>query len=260
MRCGVGRGSGWLNISTFPNKLGNRAAATIARSARLVQAAHQRLNTQGSQIASLTPGSWQALTLEAGWTNVAGYIPAQVRIQQSGVALLVGHIQGGAVANGTLIATLSAGYYNAVHAHSFTANVLAGAAAVSVSGSVSGTSDTAGLTDGTINGSTDTAGLPDGTIGGTSASAAGPGSHTHGDGSYAVSNGMHSHAGNSGGGSLAVANGDHGHTSSALVPAVPVNYNTVILTVATNGEVTLSNCSASATQLSFNEQLPLVTS
>jgi hypothetical protein len=247
-------------VSTFPNQLANRAAATIAKTAKLVGTAHQRLNSIGSQVSALTPGSWQALTLEAGWSNVAGYIPAQVRIQQSGVALLVGHIEGGTTTDATVIATLASGYYNPVHAHSFTANVLAGASAVSVTGTVSGDSDTAGLTDGTINGTTDSDGLTDGTIGGTSASASGPGSHSHGNGSFAVNNGHHSHAGNSGSGSLAVADGTHGHGSSSLVPATPVNYNTVILSLSTSGVLTIQNCSSAATQLSFNEQLPLVTS
>lgn len=247
-------------MSTFPNQIQNRAAAVIAQTARLVSSAHQRLNTVGSQVSALTPGSWEPLTLGAGWTNVAGYIPAQVRINQAGVALLVGHIQGGAVANGTTIATLTAGFYNPVHAHSFTANVLAGAAAVSVSGTVSGSSDTGALNDGTINGTTDSDGLTDGTIGGTSAAASGPGSHSHANGSFAVNNGHHTHAGNSGAGSLAVADGTHQHGSSALVPATPVNYNTVILTLSTSGVLTLTNCSADATQLSFNENLPLVTS
>lgn len=245
-------------MSTFPNRLGTRILATIAQTQRLANTAHQRLNTQGSAIASLTPGSWEPLTLAGGWSNVSGYIPAQVRILQNGLAQLVGHIEGGST-SGT-IATLTAGYYNPVHAHSFTANVLAGASAVTVTGAVSGDSDNAGLTDGTINGTSSTTGLPDGTIGGTSAAASGPGSHSHGDGSYAVNNGMHYHYGNSNGGSLAVANGTHGHGSSALIPATPVNYNTCILSLSTSGVLTLINCSADATQLSFNENLPLVTS
>ena len=177
----------------FPNQLQNRAAATIASTARLVGTAHQRLNTIGSQVSALTPGSWELLTLAGGWSNVSGYIPAQVRILQAGQAQIVGHIQGGAT-SGT-IATLTAGYYNPVHAHSFTANVLAGASAVSVSGSVSGSSDTAGLTDGTISGITDNAGVNNGDTAGTSAAASGPGSHSHGAGSYALTDGHHQHFG-----------------------------------------------------------------
>jgi hypothetical protein len=228
-------------MSTFPNRLANRAAVTIAQTKRLVNTAHQRLNTQGSAIAALTTGDWEALTLEAGWSNISGYIPAQVRIQQSGVALLVGHIEGGTVTNGTVIATLSSGYYNPTHAHSFNANVLAGASAVAVS-----------LADASIGGTTDTDGVPDGTTSGSSGqiNTGGAGAaHTHGSGSYALTDGMHSHDGSSGAGSLAVAG-----------PTTPISYNTPTLTVNTSGELILTNCSSAATQLSFSEQLPLVTS
>ena len=37
-------------MATFPNRLADRAAITIARTARLVNNAHQRLNTLGSQV------------------------------------------------------------------------------------------------------------------------------------------------------------------------------------------------------------------
>jgi hypothetical protein len=228
-------------VTRFPIQLSKRAAATIAQTARLVNTAHQRLNSIGSQVSALTPGDWELLTLEAGWSNISGYIPAQVRIQQSGVALLVGHIQGGTVTNGTVIATLGSGYYNAVHAHSFTANVLAGASAVAVS-----------LADASIGGTTDTDGVPDGTTSGSSGqiNTGGAGAaHTHSSGSYALTDGQHSHSGSSGAGSLAVAG-----------PTTPISYNTPVLTVNTSGELILTNCSSAATQLSFNEQLPLVTS
>lgn len=239
----------------FPNQLQNRAAATIADSLKLAKAAHQRLNTLVSSVSALTPGSWEPLTLAAGWSNVAGFIPAQVRIVQAGQAQVIGHIENGSTADSTVIATLDAGFFNPDHAHSFTANVLAGAAAVSVAGTVSGDSDTAGLADGTINGTSDQHGLADGTTSGTSGSASGPGSHSHGAGSYAVTSGQHDHTG----GSFAVADGTHQHGSSSLAPATPVNYNTVTLTLNTSGQLVLTNCSSSATQLSFSETLPLVT-
>lgn len=220
-------------MSTFPSQLADRAAKTIAETARLVRNAHQRLNTLGSQIASLTPGTWQSLTLQAGWSNVAGYIPAQVRILQNGMAQVVGHIQGGTTADSTVIAVLGAGFYNPVHAHSFTANVLAGASAVSVAGTISGTTDSSGLTDATTGGQS----------GIVVAGNAGSNTHQHFPGTYDVNNPSHGHA-NTGGG---------------LVPATPVNYNTVILNLDTSGNLTISNCSSSATQLSFNETLPLLT-
>lgn len=221
-------------MSTFPNQMANRAATTIAKTARLVQTAHQRLNTLGSQVSSLTPGSWELLTLAAGWSNVSGYIPAQVRILQNGLAQLVGHIQGGTTTDGTPIATLTSGYYNTVHAHSFTANVLAGASAVSVAGTISGTTDTNGLNNPAI---TNNSGI---TVAGNPASA----DHQHFPGTYNVADGTH----------------EHTNVSGGQIPATPVNYCTVILSLSTSGVLTLTNCSSSATQLSFNENLPLVTS
>jgi hypothetical protein len=218
----------------FPNQLQNRAAATIAQTARLVTTAHQRLNTIGSQVSSLTPGDWEALTLDAGWSNVSGYIPAQVRILQNGLAQLVGHIQGGTTTNGTTIATLGAGFYNPEHAHSFTANVLAGAAAVSVAGTISGTTDNNGLTDSSTGGQSGIV------VAGNPTSSA----HEHFPGTYDVNNAAHQHTNLSGG----------------QVPATPVNYNTVILSLSTSGVLTIQNCPAAATQISFNENLPLVTS
>ncbi len=220
-------------MSTFPNRLADRAAITIAKTAKLVNIAHQRLNTIGSQVASLTPGSWQALTLEAGWGNVAGYIPAQVRIQQNGVALLVGHIEGGTTTNGTTIATLASGYYNPTHAHSFTANVLAGASAVSVAGTISGDTDQNGLTDGSTGGQS----------GIVVSGNAGSNTHEHFPGTFAVNNAQHVHT----------------NLSGNQASATPVNYNTVILSLSTSGTLTIQNCSSSATQISFSETLPLAT-
>lgn len=220
-------------MATFPDRLANRAAATIASTQRLVQVAHQRLNTIGSQVASLTPGSWQSLTLENGWGNVSGYIPAQVRIQQNGVALIVGHIQNGTTTNGTTIATLGAGYFNPTHAHSFTANVLAGASAVSVSGTISGQTDQNGLTDGTTGGDSGIV------VANNPTSAV----HQHFPGTYAVNNAQHVHT----------------NLSGNQASATPVNYNTVVLSLDTSGNLTIQNCSSSATQISFSETLPLAT-
>jgi len=226
-------------VSTFPNRLADRAAITIAKTARLVNTAHQRLNVIGSQVASLTPGSWELLTLENGWSNLSGYVPAQVRLQQGGLAYLIGHITGGTTSNGTLIAVLGSGFYNTVHAHQFTANVLAGASAVSVSS-----------TSGTISGTTDSNGLSgpatQGTSGEVNGGSAGNSDHTHSAGSYEVTSGQHVHT----------------NLDGNQVPATttPVNYNTVTLNLDTSGNLTIQNCSSEATQISFSEHLPLVTS
>lgn len=273
-------------MTTFPNQLMNRAAATIARTADLVANAHQRLNNIGSQVSSLTPGDWEPLTLSGGWSNLPGYIPAQARILQAGLVQLVGHIEGGTTANGTVIGTLTAGYFDATYSHAFTANVLTGAAAVSVSGAISGSTDINALTDGGVSGGTTSNGLTnggvsgsttantlaDGSTGGTSGSTTATTgvAHTHAAGSYGVNNGSHVHSASSmsvvnaahvhSAGSMSVNDSNHTHTNASgnQNSATPVNYNTVILTLDTSGNLTITNCSSAATQLSFNENLPLI--
>lgn len=245
-------------MSTFPDALYKRLQNTVAQCKRRADSAHQRLNTMGSQVNSLQPGDWNLLELNSGWSSTSGFIPAQSRLHQQGVTWLVGHIEGGEVADGTVIGALSPGYFNATHSHSFTANVVAGANAVPVAGTLAGDSDETGLSDGTINGTSDTTGLPDGTVGGTSAATTATTgvSHTHGGGSFAIGDGQHAHSG----GSFAVTNGQHAHGSSALAATTHVNYNTALLTIDPSGNVTLSNCPAAASQISFSEFLPLNTS
>lgn len=181
MQSGADRGSGWLSISTFPDKLRLRAAGLIASSADLVTTAHIRINALGSQVFSLTPGSWEDITLAAGWTNLAGYTPALVRIAGLGSVQVTGHITGGTTTAGTVIGTVGAGFYNPAYSHQFTGNVLSGASAVNVAGTVSG-----------------------------------------------------------------------------AVSETPVNYNTCTITLNTSGQLVLENCPAPATQVSFNETLPLI--
>jgi hypothetical protein len=245
-------------MSTFPDRLRTRAAAVIASSADLVTAAHVRINALGSQVSSLTPGDWEDVTLSAGWSNLSGYIPAQVQIARAGAAQLVGHITGGTTASGTVIATLGAGYFNTSYAHSFTANVLSGAAAVSVAGTITGDTDSNGLTDDGVSGATATSSLADpATAGfsGTTVATTGV-AHDHAAGSYVVNNPDHTHTANT----LVVNNAAHVHTNTSgnQAAATPVNYNTVTLTLTTAGELVLANCPAAATQISFNETLPLM--
>jgi hypothetical protein len=243
-------------MSQIPPAFPDRLAQMIKGAANTVRLHAQQIVTLQSGYASLAPGSWESLTLVAGWSNLSGYIPAQVRIQQAGLAYIVGHIAGGTTSNGTVIATLDAGFFNPVHSHSFTANVMAGAASVNVS--VSGDADSSGLDNPNVSGFSDTAHLPDGTTEGNSASASGSGSHSHGAGSYTLTNGAHWHGAGSLDGSLAVANSNHQHGTSSIT--TPINYNTVTLTINTSGQLIVTNCNSSATQLSFAEHLPLVTS
>lgn len=213
-----------------PVPLHQQLAATIKQHIKTIGLHTQQivtLQSQAAAAASLQPGAWENITLAGGWSNVAGYVPAQVRILQSGMTQIIGHIQGGTPSG--VIGTLTKGFYNTVHAHAFTVNVLAGAAAVSVQGSISGQTDTNGLSN------ANTSGL--------SASASGSGAHQHGPGTYTVTDPGHVHT-NSGG---------------TFIPATSINYNTATLTLDTSGNLTLTNCSSSATQISFSELLPLFT-
>jgi hypothetical protein len=223
-------------VTKFPTRLADRAAATIAQTARLVNTAHQRLNTIGSQVASLTPGSWSQLTLQNGWGNVAGYIPAQVRIQQNGVAYLVGHISGGTVTNGTVVATLPAGYYNTVHAHVFTVNAVAGAQASQAGFVTNPKISQANLPAIPINDHTFTVSVSGSTgtlhMGPTSGQQLGP------DG-------------------LNDASGNPQQLNSSATTA---NMNSPVMTVSTSGQLTVNNLDPAVTQVSFSEHLPLVTS
>ncbi len=245
-------------MTTFPGKLANRAAATIAQTADLVRNAHQRINTLGSQVSSLTPGSWEDITLSGGWSNLSGYIPAMSQIARLGAVQIVGHLTGGTTTDGTVIGTLTSGYYNTVYSHSFTCTVMTGAGSVSVAGTVSGSTDSNGLTDPGVTGGTTSNGLTNPNVTGTSdATTASTGTpHTHGPGSYDLINGYHVHylSGSS------VNNGYHvhGNTGGGQSSATPVNYNTAMLTVTTSGQIVLHNCPAAATQVSFNETLPLI--
>jgi hypothetical protein len=221
-------------LTRFPTQLANRAAITIAETARAVRNAHQRLNTIGSQVSSLTPGSWELLTLQNGWSNVSGYIPAQVRILQNGMSQVVGHIQNGTTANNTVIATLTAGFYNAVHAHAFTVNAVTGASASAQAGNVSNTAISSTTTPGFS--------VPYNTFDVTVASnkwTAGP-SNWHFDNVAGLS--------------------VSGQNLSNPATSTPVNMNTPTIHLDTSGNLTIQNVDPNVTQLSFSETLPLVTS
>lgn len=247
-------------MSTFPDALFKRLQNTVATTKRRVENAHQRLNTIGSQVNSLQPGDWNLLELNSGWSSISGYIPAQSRLEKQGVSWLVGHIEGGTVSDGTVIGAVAAGHFNPTQSHSFTANVLAGAGATATTGTISGSTDSNALSNGGVSGATTSNALSDGSTTGTSdATTATSGvSHTHGAGSYSVDNSFHTHSASS----MSVINSFHTHTNTSAGQAAStnVNYNTAILTIDPSGNVTLSNCPAEATQISFSEYLPLSTS
>ena len=252
-------------MTTFPTQLAHRAAQMIAQTADLVKNAHQRINVLGSQVSSLSPGSWEDITLSAGWSNTAGYIPAQARILQNGMSQIVGHIQGGTVTDGTVIGTLTSGYYNTVHAHTFTVNSVAGAAASSQAGALASTA-------GNLNSGAGTLGDTTGNLN----SGAGTLSDIAGD----LNNG---NVTGTAFGNLHVATGLTLHSSAVSVPtaltlnsgsvttptaltltsgatATPVNKNSPVITLSTSGTLTIANVDPNVTQLSFSQLLPLVTS
>ena len=240
-------------MTTFPDKLRNRAAGMIAASADLVTAAHVRISALGSQVSSLTPGDWELVTLSAGWSNVPGYIPAQVRIVQNGMSQVVGHIQGGTVSDGTVIGTLTSGYYNTVHSHTFTVNSVTGAAASSQAGTLSSgagaLSDLAGDLSSGAGTLTDLAGnLTSGTVSGSafgSLNVANTALTLH-SGAVSVPTPLTLHSG-----AVSVTSG---------TTATPVNKNSPTITLGTSGQLTIANVDPNVTQLSFSQLLPLVTS
>jgi hypothetical protein len=239
-------------VTTYPDRLRVRAAGLIAQTYDLVVNAHQRINSIGSQVSSLTPGDWELITLGEGWVNVPGYIPAQVRIASNGTAQVVGHIQGGTVTDGTVIGTLTSGYYNTVHSHAFTVNAVTGAASSSQAGTLSSGAGALGDLAGQLTSGTgalsDLAGdLNSGTVSGTAF------------GALSVATGLTLHSG-----TVSVPTALTLHSGTVAVTsgttATPVNKNSPTITLGTDGTLTIANVDPNVTQLSFSQLLPLVTS
>jgi hypothetical protein len=227
------------------------------------------LQSQASAAGALVPGDWAALTLQAGWANVSGAIPAQVRLLTTTTIQLIANIENGTTADGTVIATLPAGYYNTVHSHTFSVTAVAGAAAVAnpvSQGSLASTAVTAGaLTD--AGGSLTGEGGTPGNVINSSPVGTAPDTYTP---SYEQElanrlNGTESSAAlyvfpnlnlNSGAvGAQNVASGDLlGNQTTAI------SYNGPAITLSTSGTLTLYNVNENVTQVSFHESgLPLFT-
>ena len=207
-------------MTAVPKPIHQRLAHTIKQAVNTVAVHGQQIIHLQSTVGALQPGDWETIALQAGWGNLGGYIPAQVRILQNGMSQVIGHITGGAVADNTVIGTLTAGFYNPTHQHTFHARAMTGAGAVP--NAVSGVTVT---TPGTIpvNG------------------------HV-----FAVS------GGNVTIGSGVLGSNDTGGTVWGA-QSTPLNYNTPIITLDTSGNLTLTNVSAAVTALSFSELIPLVT-
>ena len=186
------------------------------------------MSALGFQVSDLTPGDWELITLENGWSNVSGYIPAQVRILQDGMSQVVGHIEGGDTPGSgqVWIGTLTGGYYNTVHAHVFTCNAVTGAATSAQGGTL-------------VQDQVTPAYLPTvtwtGTVSGTTCEVTGGGFDLY----------------------------DSGDNYQALYSqdcTTPVNKNSPTIYLDTSGNLWIQNVDSNVTQLSFNETLPLVTS
>lgn len=212
------------------------------------------INTQiatiQSEISGLVgfPTGWTAVDLLEGWSNIGGFIPAQIRTVSPGVAQIVGHIEGGVATSGTPIMTIPSIASSAAQVIPVT--VMSGGTS-QAQGFVVGDTDISGLNDGTVNGLSGVEGLADGTINGSSASASGAGSHTHGGGSYAVNNGTHDHDS----GSFAVADGNHEHGTSTLITVSDISSMTPIIQIDSAGNAVLFNTSGAETQISFSATL-----
>jgi hypothetical protein len=247
----------------FPNQLRHRAAATIARTDETATNAQQRLNTLGSKVASLTPGSFENIPLSGGWANIAGYVPAMCQIQNAGMSYLVAHIEGGTVANGTVIGTLTPGYYNTTYQHAFTVNAMTGAQA-SQAGFVTNPQVSQAslpalpLSDHTF--PIPRFSVPDdvfnvvGTVSGTTSTWTAGSTYVFGTSGAVFEMGPTSgnQIGNIG---LSDSSGNPQKLSAAATTA---NNNTPTITVTTGGELVLNNCDPAVTQISFSEHLPLI--
>lgn len=224
----------------------------------------QQITTLQSKVAATTalvPGDWEDILLTGGWSNLAGFIPAQVRILQNGMSQLIGHITGGSTGNGTVIGTLTSGFFNTVHAHTFSANSVTGAQSSAHAGAVSSPAVSAGVL-------ADLASSPQQPAGGnpTPTSGAPGGSY---DSVYlnALRNNVNvlsafvsalAQAHNAG--SVLHNSGQVGSQAlSNPATATSVNMNSPTITLSTSGQLTLQNVDPGVTTLSFSELIPLIT-
>lgn len=237
-------------MTAYPKPPHGRLAGTISDAIRRVGLHAQQIITLQSGVAALTPGSWELVTLQNGWSNVTGYIPAQCRILQHGMSQVIGNIQGGTIADGTVIGTLDPGFFNATYAHTFDAVAVTGAAAVAAPGTVSSNTQVP---------SSDhmfTVTLPTDLIPTTD--------HTFsslpvvlGPSGQQIQNIPGTSTGSVG---LGPTSGNQFSNNVAGTPtATPVNYNKPCIKVDTSGNLTIFNFDSNVTEIAFHHQLPLVT-
>lgn len=233
-------------MATFPKPVPNRFAALIAQHNRDLDLHRQQIVTLQSQVAAtsaLVPGDWETITLQSGWSNVAGYIPAQARLLTSTTVQVVGNIAGGTTADNTLIGTLDAGFYNTVHSHSFGITAVTGAAAVSAAVSTGSLANRAGTVD---------VGTQIPTVDHTFALSGSD--FAHGSVHMGPSSG-NTFSNNVGAATVTLTSGalNSGQTTS-------INYNKPTMTLGTDGTLRIFNVNPNVDQLAFHEAgLPLFT-
>jgi hypothetical protein len=232
-------------LTTFPKQLQDRLTHGIKQAQTSLKLHTQQivnLQSQSAATSALVPGDWENITLTNGWANVAGAIPAQARLITTTTVQLIANIQGGTTANGTVIGTLTQGFYNTVHAHTFQAIAVTGAQnvanAVTQGSLTSRQVDQVSVTGvGHIPVNAHTYSVAGSSVTITAGSL---GSNDAGDMSFS---------------SQSVTNGTLNNNQTT-----PINYNNPSITLGTDGTLKISNVHAGVTAISFHEShLPLFT-
>jgi hypothetical protein len=160
-----------------------------------------------------------------------------------------------------VIGTLTSGFYNTVHAHTFAANAVTGAQTAAHAGAVSNPAVSAGVL-------ADLASSPQQPAGSnpTPTSGSAPNPVTQGY-ATALANNVNTLAAYVSALAQAHNAGSVLHNSGAVgsqalsspATATAVNMNSPTITLATSGQLTIQNVDPSVTTLSFSELIPLIT-
>ena len=219
-------------------RLHSRQIAALQSGQGVVQA---QIAGVSAQVAAMQPGAWALISLQAGWANLGGYIPAQVRILQNGMSQVIGHIHGGTITDGTLIGTLAGGFFNTAHAHKFTGNATTGAGAVAHPGT-GNVGDSLVLASPLLSTQIPTS---DHTV---NVTGSGSGHIVLGPSGTTFQNIP--------GGQFTGTTTIH---NTATAGTTNVNKNTPVILLSTSGQLTVMNFDPNVTELSFSELIPLIT-
>lgn len=235
-----------------PVPLHLRLAATIKSGVTSAALHAQQITTLQSQSAlysNLVPGSWEAITLENGWSNVAGSVPAQVRLITTSTIQIIGNIQGGTVTDGTVIGTLTAGFYNATHSHNVSLTAVAGAESVNNAVTQGQLMDKGGSVN-NLNVTLPVIQIP------TSNHTINSTPFTLGPSGVQFQNANNNNPGTLQNNGNTTLNNDMLHNNQTT----PINFNSGTLIIGTDGTLKISNLNSAVTQISFHENgIPLFT-